>query len=53
MRIRPIAESDLDELRVLARETGVGFTSLPDNEPFLAAKIASAVSAFNGETPED
>ncbi len=53
MRIRPIAESDLDDLRVLARETGVGFTSLPDNEPFLAAKIASAVSAFNGETPED
>ncbi|GED22251.1 arginine N-succinyltransferase [Halomonas halmophila] len=53
MRIRPIAESDLEGLRVLARETGVGFTSLPDNTEFLAAKIATAVSAFNGETPEE
>ncbi len=38
MRIRPIAEGDLDDLQALARETGVGFTSLPHNRDFLAAK---------------
>lgn len=53
MRIRPIAEGDLDGLQALARETGVGFTSLPDNRDFLAAKIASAASAFAESTPVD
>ncbi|MBB3139444.1 arginine N-succinyltransferase [Halomonas organivorans] len=53
MRIRPIAPSDLDELQALARETGVGFTSLPDNRDFLAAKIDTAVSAFGQQTPAD
>ncbi|MBB3231221.1 arginine N-succinyltransferase [Halomonas stenophila] len=53
MRIRPIAPSDLDELQALARETGVGFTSLPDNRDFLAHKIDTAVSAFAQRTPVD
>jgi len=53
MRIRPIASGDLDELQALARETGVGFTSLPDNREFLADKIASATSAFGEKTPVD
>ncbi|MDR5865310.1 arginine N-succinyltransferase [Halomonas koreensis] len=53
MRIRPIAPSDLDELQAVARETGVGFTSLPDNRDFLAAKIDTAVSAFDQRTPVD
>lgn len=53
MRIRPIAEGDLDELQALARETGVGFTSLPDNRDFLAARIASTVAAFEERTPID
>ncbi|MBB3191374.1 arginine N-succinyltransferase [Halomonas cerina] len=53
MRIRPIAEGDLDELQALARETGVGFTSLPDNRDFLAQKIETAVSAFEERTPVD
>ncbi|GEK72952.1 MULTISPECIES: arginine N-succinyltransferase [Halomonas] len=53
MRIRPIAPSDLDELQAVARETGVGFTSLPDNRDFLAAKIDTAVSAFAQQTPVD
>ncbi|SFU69516.1 arginine N-succinyltransferase [Halomonas korlensis] len=53
MRIRSIAEGDLDELQALARETGVGFTSLPDNRDFLAARIASTVSAFEERTPVD
>ena len=53
MRIRAIAESDLDELQALARETGVGFTSLPDNREFLAEKIELAVTAFEQRTPAD
>lgn len=53
MRIRPIAESDLDELQALSRETGVGFTSLPDNREFLAAKIAATISAFEERVPPD
>ncbi len=51
MRIRPIARGDLDELQALARETGVGFTSLPDNRDFLAAKIDSAIAAFEERQP--
>lgn len=53
MRIRPISDSDLDELQSLARETGVGFTSLPDNREFLAEKIASATRSFTEATPVD
>lgn len=51
MRIRPIAEGDLEELQALARETGVGFTSLPDNRDFLAAKIAATTDTFLERTP--
>ncbi|MGM0913308.1 MAG: arginine N-succinyltransferase [Pseudomonadota bacterium] len=51
MRIRPIAEGDLEELQALARETGVGFTSLPDNRDFLAAKITATEEAFLERTP--
>lgn len=53
MLIRPIAESDLAELQAMARETGVGFTSLPDNQEFLCAKIAATVAAFEQRTPID
>lgn len=53
MRMRPIAEGDLDELQALARETGVGFTSLPDNRDFLASRIASTVAAFEERSPRD
>ncbi|QFU02931.1 Arginine N-succinyltransferase [Halomonas sp. THAF5a] len=53
MRMRPIVETDIDELQALARETGVGFTSLPDNREFLAARIASTMSAFEERTPVD
>ncbi|MFD2191009.1 arginine N-succinyltransferase [Pistricoccus aurantiacus] len=53
MRIRPIARGDLDGLQVLARQTGVGFTSLPDNREFLARKIETAAQAFEERTPVD
>ncbi|CAM4043768.1 arginine N-succinyltransferase [Vreelandella rituensis] len=53
MRIRPIARDDLDGLQVLARQTGVGFTSLPDNREFLAGKIEAAACAFEERVPVD
>ncbi|GAB2802095.1 arginine N-succinyltransferase [Halomonas shantousis] len=53
MRIRPIAQRDIDGLMVLARQTGVGFTSLPENHDFLVAKITRAASAFEEHTPLD
>ncbi|WP_304524979.1 arginine N-succinyltransferase [Halomonas sp. I5-271120] len=53
MRIRPIARGDLDGLQALSRQTGVGFTSLPDNREFLASKIESAARAFEERTPVD
>ncbi|WP_075878797.1 arginine N-succinyltransferase [Vreelandella massiliensis] len=53
MRLRPIARDDLEALQVLARETGVGFTSLPDNREFLASKIETAARAFEQRTPKD
>ncbi|WP_043529623.1 arginine N-succinyltransferase [Litchfieldella xinjiangensis] len=53
MRIRPIARGDIDELQTLAQQTGVGFTSLPDNRDFLASKIENAARAFEERTPVD
>ncbi|SOC53271.1 arginine succinyltransferase [Chromohalobacter canadensis] len=53
MRIRPIERRDIDELQALAWQTGVGFTSLPDNRDFLAAKIEHAVSAFEERSAID
>lgn len=46
MRIRPIETDDIDALHAIAIETGVGFTSLPDNREFLASRIAQAREAF-------
>lgn len=53
MRLRPIGHHDIDELQALAQETGVGFTSLPDNREFLTAKIDKAVAAFEGRVPAE
>ncbi|MGM0522409.1 MAG: arginine N-succinyltransferase [Pseudomonadota bacterium] len=53
MRLRPIARDDLEGLQVLAQQTGVGFTSLPDNREFLASKIETAARAFEARTPKD
>ncbi|WP_110675770.1 arginine N-succinyltransferase [Salinicola sp. RZ23] len=51
MRLRPISHHDIDELKSLAQETGVGFTSLPNDHDFLVAKIDKAVAAFEGRVP--
>ncbi|MDR5897642.1 arginine N-succinyltransferase [Halomonas vilamensis] len=53
MRLRPIARDDLEGLQVLAQQTGVGFTSLPDNREFLASKIETAARAFEERTAKD
>ncbi|OHV07117.1 arginine N-succinyltransferase [Kushneria phosphatilytica] len=47
MLMRPIEFEDLDALQAIAVETGVGFTSLPDNREFLEARIAETREAFD------
>lgn len=51
--IRPIAEGDLDALISMAHESGVGFTSLPDNPELMAKKLARAVASFRGDLPPE
>ncbi len=46
MIIRPINESDFDSLCNLAKNTGFGVTTLPDNPELLQAKIDNAEKAF-------
>lgn len=45
--IRPIAEKDYSSLHDIAVESGIGFTSLPVNEPLLKSKIARSETAFS------
>lgn len=51
--IRPIRSEDLDALVRMAHESGVGFTSLPDNPELIARKLDRAVASFAGELPPD
>ncbi len=54
MVVRPIQANDHAALRELASKTGPGFTSLQDNDEQVAAKIESALKAFDPETrPEE
>lgn len=46
MIIRPIKQDDFDALRSVAVESGVGFTSLPDNDELLLGKIKRSVESF-------
>jgi len=45
--VRPILESDLSALVVLANSTGGGLTTLPPNEDFLGGRVADSLRAFN------
>lgn len=47
--IRPIRKDDFDALKGIAVESGVGFTSLPDNEDLLHGKINRSVVSFSKE----
>ncbi|MBY4676474.1 arginine N-succinyltransferase [Marinobacterium arenosum] len=44
--IRPIDTRDLDTLQQIARESGPGFTSLPDNRELLVSKIEQCQQAL-------
>lgn len=45
--LRPISETDFPALLEIARESGVGFTSLPVNETLLKRKIVQSEKSFN------
>lgn len=47
--IRPITMDDLETLHQIAIESGPGFTSLPENQELLSAKITRCQHALNQE----
>ena len=49
--LRPVRESDLPALYQLAKESGAGFTTLPEDEEFLAQKIQLSIESFSAEFP--
>jgi len=51
--IRPIAEQDLGALIDMARESGVGFTSLPDDPGLMEQKLQRAVPSLRGDLPPE
>ena len=46
--VRPAGPGDYDALMTLARESGPGFTSLPEDEPTLRKRLEVARDSFNG-----
>jgi arginine N-succinyltransferase len=46
--IRPVTKNDHKELLALAREAGIGMTSLPADADVLERKIARAIGSFEG-----
>ncbi len=49
--VRQARPSDYDALMTLARESGPGFTSLPEDEPTLRRRLEVAEGSFNGSIP--
>jgi len=52
MYIRPVAPTDIDALCTMAKNSGVGVTTLPDNRQKMQTKLDKAVASFNQELPE-
>ncbi|MBE1300930.1 MAG: arginine N-succinyltransferase [Alteromonadaceae bacterium] len=52
MIIRPIRSDDYPVLFEIAKESGVGFTSLPVNEAILRAKISHAEESFSKDVSQ-
>lgn len=52
MYIRPVNPDDIDALCTMARNSGVGVTTLPDNRQKMQAKLDKAVASFREELPE-
>jgi arginine N-succinyltransferase len=48
--VRPAATSDHKEILALAKEAGIGMTSLPANAEVLEEKIVRSVSSFSGRS---
>lgn len=51
--VRPIKPTDFTALYDMARESGVGFTSLPVDEDLLHDKIAHSLRSFAGESGDE
>ena len=51
MYIRSIQRTDLDSLCLMAKNSGVGVTSLPDNRQKMAAKLDQALASFDKSLP--
>lgn len=51
MLIRPIKRQDKQALLQLAAKTGTGFTSLPQNESHLEARIERMLATWEGKAP--
>lgn len=47
MYIRPVQPSDLDALCLLAKNSGVGVTSLPDNKQKMQTKLEHSLASFD------
>jgi arginine N-succinyltransferase len=52
MYIRPVQRNDLDALHHLAKNSGVGVTSLPDNKQKMQAKLEHSLASFEKKIPE-
>jgi arginine N-succinyltransferase len=52
MFIRPVNADDLDALCRLAKHSGIGVTSLPDNKQKMQAKLDKSIASFNQSIPE-
>lgn len=51
MYIRPVQPDDLENLFILAKNSGVGVTSLPDNKQKMQAKLERSLSSFDKSRP--
>jgi arginine N-succinyltransferase len=51
MYIRPVQQNDLENLCLLAKNSGVGVTSLPDNKQKMQAKLERSISSFDKSRP--
>ncbi|MBD1387959.1 arginine N-succinyltransferase [Neiella sp. HB171785] len=50
--VRPIEKKDFSALQTIAEQSGIGFTSLPQNDDLLRAKIHRSVNSFAADTDQ-
>ncbi|CDL82612.1 arginine N-succinyltransferase [Xenorhabdus szentirmaii] len=49
MLFRPVQHKDLGDILNLSSRAGVGLTTLPNNQEYLAARISRSIDSFNDE----